>query len=154
MNGLKTNLSVPVFPAAAGNDICAARTGHDDGSNSRQNECYIRTKTCAVLRELGIPDHLAGHLYLVEAVALASARPDRLKRITTDLYPAVANRYRTTPAAVERAIRHAVETGCCRCDPDTLCYYFGNTLSPQRGKPSNSELITRVVNLVRQGGVS
>ena len=134
------NLKTPTAPAVE----------RKKQSKHRQKEGYIRTKTAAILRELGIPAHLAGYLYLVEAVQLAVTLPERPPRLTVDLYRGVALRYRTTTSAVERAIRHAIETGCSRCDLDTFTYYFGNTVSPQRGKPSNSELIARVVNLVKQ----
>ena len=129
-----------------------AEMPNKSGSSCNQsNECYIRTKTSAILRELGIPSHLAGYLYLVEAVVMVAQEPTLLRRVTAGLYLALADRYHTTPAAVERAIRHAVETGCCRCDPEILAYYFGSTVSPRRGKPNNSEMIARLVNLVGQG---
>ena len=33
---------------------------------------------------------------------------------------------------------------------DILCGYFGNTVSPDRGKPPNGEFIARIANVVRQ----
>lgn len=148
MNETERNWKAPV-------DACAAGMADPGGlPHAQHNEYYIRTRTCAILRELGVPAHLGGFLYLVEAVALAVLEPERLRRITADLYPAVARRYRTTPAAVERAMRHAIETAWSQTDPDTLRYYFGSTVSPNRGRPNNSELIARVANMVRQGGVS
>ena len=111
----------------------------------------IHAKVCTVLRELGVPEHLSGYPCLVEAVVLAVQEPGYLRRITAGLYPDVAKRCDTTPSRAERAMRHAIETAWTRCDMDTLTYYFGNTVSPVRGKPINSEFIARVANAVRQG---
>ncbi len=33
---------------------------------------------------------------------------------------------------------------------DILCGYFGNTVSPDRGKPTNGEFIARLSNIVRE----
>ena len=106
---------------------------------------------CRILRELGVPEHLSGYLYLVEAVELVVKDPGYLRRITSGLYADVAKKYQTSPARAERAIRHAIETAWNRCDLDTLAYYFGNTVNPAKGKPVNSEFIARVSNAVRQG---
>ena len=148
MIGMELNVNTPV-------DVCAAAMADTGGPLCAQhNEYYIRTRTCAILRELGMPVHLAGHLYLVEAVVLAVSEPQRLWRVTTGLYAVVAKRYRTTAAAVERAMRHAIETAWAQGDPDTQNHYFGSAVSLNRGRPSNSELIARLADLVRQGGVS
>ena len=116
-----------------------------------EEEYDISHRICQILRELGVPEHLTGYLYLVEAVELVVREPAYLRRITAGLYPDVAKKYHSTPTKTERAIRHAIETAWSRCDLDTLNYYFGNTVSPLRGKPVNSEFIARVSNAVRQG---
>ncbi len=108
-------------------------------------------RICLVLRELGVPAHLRGHAYLVEAVILVVQQPDALYHMTGQLYPAVAQKYHTTPAGAERAMRHAVETAWLRGDPGYLAYFFGNSINPQRGKPVNSEFIARVSGAVCQG---
>ena len=123
---------------------------YTNGPTMRQcNELY--DSTCAVLRELGVPAHLRGHAYLAEAVMLAVVQPDCLHHMTGKLYPAVAQKYRTTPACAERAMRHAVETAWLRGDSDVLTAYFGNSIDPGKGKPANSEFIARVSGAVSQG---
>ena len=115
----------------------------------RQNyDLYDRT--CAVLRELGVPAHLKGHAYLAEAAMLALQHPDYLCHMMEQLYPAVARKYHTTPASAERAMRHAVETAWLRADPDTLTCFFGNTISPRKGKPVNAEFIAQISSVLRQ----
>lgn len=114
----------------------------------RNNDLYDRT--CAVLREVGVPAHLKGHAYLAEAVMLALQHPDYLRHMMDRLYPAVARKYHTTPASVERAMRHAVETAWLRADPDILTSFFGNTVSPRKGKPVNAEFIAQISGFLRQ----
>ncbi|MBR4291375.1 MAG: sporulation initiation factor Spo0A C-terminal domain-containing protein [Oscillospiraceae bacterium] len=115
-------------------------------------EADTSARICRVLRELGIPEHLSGYVYLVEAIELVVKEQSYLRHITTALYPDVARKYHSTPSRIERAIRHAIETAWSRCDLETLTAYFGNTVSPVRGKPVNSEFIARVSNAVRQEG--
>jgi two-component system response regulator (stage 0 sporulation protein A) len=55
----------------------------------------------------------------------------------------------TTPARVERAIRHLIEVTWARGDLDILEKYFGNTVSASRGKPTNGEFIARMANVVK-----
>lgn len=111
----------------------------------------VQAQVRRVLRELGVPEHLTGHAYLLEAVTLVLQEPAYLRRVTAGLYPAVAKRFASTPARVERSMRHAIETAWSRCALDTLDRYFGNTVSPTRGKPVNSEFIARVSSAVRLG---
>lgn len=109
----------------------------------------VRIRNC--LRELGVPEHLIGYNYLLSAVELVARDPTLLRRMMSGLYPAVASIHDSTPQRTERAIRHAIETACVRCDPNVLTAYFGNTISPDKGKPVNSEFIARICNAVRQG---
>lgn len=103
-----------------------------------------------ILLDLGAPDHLLGHPYVVEAILLTLEDGMYIHNITFGLYPQLAATFDTTAARVERAIRHLVEVVWARGDLDTLQRYFGNTVGPERGKPTNSEFIARLVNVARQ----
>lgn len=101
------------------------------------------------LSDLGVPDHLLGYRYLQVAILSAVENPDAVYGITSLLYPAVARRFCTTASLVERAIRHAVETGWSRCDEAMRQLYFGGKIRPGRQKPTNAEFIARIANIVR-----
>jgi two-component system response regulator (stage 0 sporulation protein A) len=103
-----------------------------------------------VLLELGVPEHIKGHRFLVTAISEAVKNAELIDYITRELYPTVASNHNTTASRVERAIRHAVELAWDRGDLDALQHYFGNTVSISKGKPTNSEFIARVSNVVRQ----
>ena len=103
-----------------------------------------------LLLELGAPDHLLGHPYVVQAVLLVVHDQMYINNITFGLYPQLAARFDTTAARVERTIRHLVEVTWTRGDVDVLNRYFGNTVSADKGKPTNGEFVARVANIVKQ----
>ena len=72
--------------------------------------------------------------------------------MTKVLYPAVAQKYGTTPSRVERAIRHAIEVAWDRGDLEILQKYFGYTVSNAKGKPTNSEFIAMIADRLVLGG--
>ncbi len=102
-----------------------------------------------ILLELGAPDHLVGHPYVIRAILLVVENRVYINNITFGLYPQLAVEFDTTPARVERAIRHLIEVTWCRGDLDILEKYFGNTVSASRGKPTNGEFIARMANVVK-----
>lgn len=107
------------------------------------------TEVRRILLELGAPDHLVGHPYLVQAILWSIDDRKYLDNITFGLYPALAAKFDTTASRVERAIRHLIEVLWTRCDFDTLNCYFGNTVSPGKGKATNGEFIARIANVVK-----
>ena len=69
-----------------------------------------------------------------------------INNITFGLYPQIAAKFDTTASRVERGIRHLIEVTWTRADMDILCGYFGNTVSPDRGKPTNGEFIALIAD--------
>ena len=70
----------------------------------------------------------------------------KIKQITKRLYPEVAKKFNSTASRVERAIRHAVETGWNRGNAELQERIFGFTIDAERGKPTNSEFIATVAD--------
>ena len=103
-----------------------------------------------ILVELGMPSHIMGYRYFVYAIKLASEDPNIINNITFVLYPTVAKHFDTSASRVERAIRHGIECAWDRGNLDVIEKYFGNTISLTKGKPTNSEFIARVSNIVRR----
>lgn len=116
------------------------------GRASSDPEYLIRE----LLLELGAPDHLVGHPYTVQAILLVVQDRTYIDSITFGLYPQLAAMFDTSASRVERAIRHLIEVTWARGDWDTLNRYFGNTVSPEKGKPTNGEFIARMSNVVKQ----
>ncbi len=69
--------------------------------------------------------------------------------ITKTLYPAIAEKFKTTPSRVERAIRHAIEVAWTRGNIDSISHLFGYTINIAKSKPTNSEFIAMVADKLR-----
>ena len=69
--------------------------------------------------------------------------------ITKELYPQIAKVYNTVPHRVERAIRHAIEVSMSRIDYDFYQEVFGSSISPDKGKPTNWEYISALVDYIK-----
>lgn len=102
-----------------------------------------------LLLELGAPDHLVGHPYVIRAILLVMEDRLYINHMTFGLYPQLAAEFDTTAARTERAIRHLIEVTWNRGDMAVLDKYFGNTVSASRGKPTNGEFIARMANIVK-----
>jgi len=102
-----------------------------------------------LLLELGVPEHILGSRYLVKAIREVVEDESKTKTTIKCVYSAVAEAFDTTWRRTERAIRHGIELAWDRGDIDVLNKYFGGTISPVKGKPTNSEFIARCANIVR-----
>ena len=98
---------------------------------------------------VGIPAHIKGYQYLREAVKMVMENPERINRITKELYPGIAHRFGTTSSKVERAIRHAIEVAWSRGKIETIHTLFGYTVNGGKGKPTNSEFIALIADKIR-----
>jgi len=118
--------------------------------SKRQNTMDPEQEIRNILLELGAPDHLAGHPYVVRGVLLVMSDRLYINNMTFGLYSQLAKDFDTTASRVERAIRHLVEVTWARGDMEVLDRYFGNTISASRGKPTNGEFIARLSNVVKE----
>ncbi|HSJ36634.1 MAG TPA: sporulation transcription factor Spo0A [Planococcus sp. (in: firmicutes)] len=102
----------------------------------------------AVIKEIGIPPHINGYIYLKEAVNLVLKDPNIIQKVTKSLYPGIAERFDTTPTRVERSIRHAIELVWNRGDVKAIAHTFGYSEEHLRSRPSNSEFIAMMYDTV------
>ena len=109
----------------------------------------VGTEVRKVLREIGVPEHLKGYRCMITAVVMVVEDPDIIECITKGLYPAVAKKLGTTPSRVERAIRHAIEVAWMNGDIIMLYSYFGNSISIEKGKPTNTQFLASMGNYIR-----
>ena len=139
--------------------LCTAETESDQKKVRSELRALLADKSAVpdadylvrqILLELGAPENLLGHPYMVEAILLVVEDRTYIDNVTFGLYPQVAARFDTTAGRVERALRHLVEVTFNRGDWEILGKYFGNTISPDKGKPTNSEFVARIANIVKQ----
>ena len=103
----------------------------------------VRKAVSELLEQLGVRSTLSGHKYLVSAIVMQTSLigPPKPKR----LYTLVAKSCRTTPLAVEKAIRYAIESAWTNGDIYMQNRLFGYSTDASRGKPTNAEFIARLV---------
>ncbi len=99
-----------------------------------------------IFLSLGIPAHIKGYQFLREGVRLVIEQPDRINRITKELYPSIARRYATSPSKGERAIRHAIEVAWSRGRVESLNRAFGCRVAIPEDKPTNGEFIALIAD--------
>ena len=107
-----------------------------------------------ILSELGVPMHLKGYNYLIDAVEICIENPTI--SITKELYVDIGAKYKDIPNRVERAIRHAIDVCWYRVNKEFVNKIFGNTIDIDKGKPSNAQFCKTIANYLKYdlGGVT
>lgn len=134
-------------PVASSNGNVITRSGSNN--NNHNKEVNLNVRISEVMHHLGVPAHIKGYIYLREAIELVIKDIEYLGAVTKELYPSVAKKYNTTSSRVERAIRHAIEVSWDRGNINELNKYFGNTVSANSGKPTNSQFIAKIADKLR-----
>lgn len=96
-----------------------------------------------IMLRLGYPESLIGTHYIRRAVL--AYRPGAA--MCKEIYPAIANAVESTPARVERAIRHATQTAWGRGSVSAQEQFFGYSVNPETGMPTNGELVARLARV-------
>lgn len=102
------------------------------------------------LLNLGMPQHLSGFKCAMVAVVLCKERPEYLDAITGELYPAIAKIVGASTAAVERALRNAIELTWLYGSMEFQHDLFGNSVDPEKGKPTNAMFIATMYYRMRR----
>ena len=102
-----------------------------------------------LLAEIGVPGNLLGCAYLRTALALLLAEPRLGRTISRSLYPRVAEKHLTTPACVERAIRHAIAQTFARDNGYRAA--LGRLASSVGDRPTNAEFLAQTAECLRLG---
>ena len=106
-------------------------------------------RAAGLLSKMGMRSTLRGYEYLSSAAALAWEDESRMDAVGDMLYKPVALRFGTTEQAVERLIRHAVESVMDAFGVRRVYGFFGNSIDPIRGKPTNAEMIGMLAQYMR-----
>ena len=121
----------------------------DFTSNYNNNLETLDEKISSILYELKIPSHVKGFPLLREAIKMVFLDMKLLGRMTSSLYPTLANDFETSPSKVERAIRHAIEISWSK--RKFTRFYSKYSIS---AKPSNSHLIALIADNMRLSKIS
>lgn len=115
----------------------------------RISEKAIYKETTRLLHFLGTPANMKGHNLIRSAIVLVYYNEEYLDNITRKLYPAVAEMYNSNVYRVEYNMRNAIGATWNRGDIDNIVEIFGNTVSYEKSKPTNSEFIAMIVDCLR-----
>ncbi len=144
---VKIYQNVPIRPVYISREIKAPYIELEP--NAKKNEKNLEALVTNIIHEVGVPAHIKGYQYLREAIMMVINDIDVINQITKQLYPDIAEKYKTTPSRVERAIRHAIEVAWGRGEQSAVENIFGYTVSASKGKPTNSEFIAMIADKLR-----
>lgn len=109
----------------------------------------IEVRVTNLIHDVGVPAHIKGYQYLREAIIMSVENEEIINAVTKTLYPSLAKTFKTTPSRVERAIRHAIEVAWNRGQIEVHDKIFGYTVNSNKGKPTNSEFIAMLADMLR-----
>ena len=127
--------------------FAAERASGKEKTVQNEPEQSFEYKVTTMLQSIGVPANLKGYPYLREAVILVYNNRDYIEAVTKYLYPEIAKKFGTTWSRVERAMRHSIEVAIDRGNPEYYRKIF--TMSPVKGKPTNSEAIAEMVEYLK-----
>lgn len=129
-------------------DVCALRPFSQSSEPEKETtktpyspEEYVLN----ALKELGISRNFSGHSYIRTAFLLAYDDETILsKGVTSILYPRVAETHDSTPARIERGIRHVIGRSWAHSGSE----HFNKTIRRYHSdrKPPNAEFISALVD--------
>ena len=125
------------------------RTVFGDNFGVKYIENDAEKNTDKILQQLYMPGNLSGRIYLRQAIALAVCDPQILQRMTSRLYPKIAELNNTTAANVERSMRNAIKITWERGNSEVFEKYFRYRTSNICGRPTNREFIEVISDKLR-----
>ena len=98
------------------------------------------------IRTVGITANVKGYQYLREAILLVQDDFCLINRLSKQLYVMIAAKYGSTPARVQRAIRHAIGAAWDREEAKELQSFLGFAIIERKGRPSNGAFIAMLAD--------
>lgn len=99
-----------------------------------------------LIRKLGATSKYKGYYFVAEAVRIAMESQERPIRITKDIYPFLARKFKSTPMNIEHDIRTVINV-CWMANRKTMNEIAGYTLIY---KPTNSEFVDMLAYYLTQ----
>ena len=90
-----------------------------------------------LIRKLGATSKYKGYYFVAEAVKISMESQEHPIKITKDIYPSLARKFRSTPMNVEHDIRTIINV-CWMANREMMSEIAGYTLNY---RPTNSEFI-------------
>jgi two-component system response regulator (stage 0 sporulation protein A) len=100
------------------------------------------------LDQIGASHSLKGYTYTIRAIEKCLDDRDALRCVMKEIYAKIAEENGTTTSKVERNIRNLIEVTWINGNVNAINEIFGYTVSPKKGKPTNSEFIAVITDFV------
>lgn len=100
------------------------------------------------LDQIGASHSLKGYTYTIRAIEKCLDDRDVLRCVMKEIYAKIAEENGTTASKVERNIRNLIEVTWINGNVNAINEIFGYTVSPKKGKPTNSEFIAVITDFV------
>lgn len=144
-SGMKADLTLSLAEAGSLPPLLHARAEQGwmpVGAMARlpQITCLAR----GMLDVLSVRQTLRAWAFLPDMAALTVVHPPLIRDLTSRLYPLVARRHGLTVSCVERSLRILVESTWSHGSLSAMERFFGHSVDPERGKPTNREFLYRV----------
>lgn len=105
--------------------------------------------TSEILIGMGVPMSNLGYAYLKEAIQYAIENPSAINHVVYELYPNVGKVFDVSGPAVERAIRHSVNSAIKRLGFSHVARTIGLPTEPNRTLRT-SEVVAAIAEAVRR----
>lgn len=117
-------------------------------SKHANRNASVDAQISQIMRSMGMPANINGYHYLRAAIRIMYDSGCH-ESMTGTIYPRVAEMYSTTPACVERSMRHALKIACARGNSDVLIEFFAYTIVYKKKCPSNGEFVMAIADSLR-----
>ena len=97
-------------------------------------------KIYGIIRKLGVTSKYKGYYFLAEAINMVMEQKDEQMRITKDIYPGLARKFKSTPSNIEHDLRTVINV-CWKTNKKGMDKIAGY---PLKFKPTNSEFIDMI----------
>ena len=98
---------------------------------------------------IGVPTHMHGYAMLREGVLMGVREPELVYNLSNGLYVMLAQKFHCSTYCIERDIRNVIAVTWERGLPEEAARLLGAGLRLKNGKPTNSELISLLVERLR-----
>ena len=98
------------------------------------------------IRKLGATSKYKGYYFVAEAIRMTMEFQERPMKITKDIYPSLARKFRSTPMNVEHDIRTIINV-CWMANREMMSEIAGYTLNY---RPTNSEFIDMLAYYLKE----
>ncbi|MDC7291168.1 sporulation initiation factor Spo0A C-terminal domain-containing protein [Blautia schinkii] len=103
-------------------------------------------KVYGLIRKLGATSKYKGYYFVAEAVKMTMESQEEPMKITKDIYPCLAKKFKSTPMNVEHDIRTVINV-CWTTNKQTMEEIAGYSLNY---RPTNSEFVDMLAYYLEQ----